>query len=288
MFSRLTRSLIAVSAGLGLAAAPSVARAQQVDTNPPLPNVLLLVDNSGSMSRMINGALQSDPLTANPPGSPCNCTDNSGTISCNWTGSVQPNRWNTLLQALTGNMPTSTANPTFNCVSMSRNAGTTFASEYQIGGTPPYDINYALPFPRIVAYDPSTSTPTACVYAPGYLPGGSASEGVGPNNLYATGTVATAFPTSSQPAIVTRPYGAQAAYGNTNTTTCNFNQLPTGAIATMSSFMRFSLMTFDSDPSASIGVTTGSSPLVAPLPPTSTGPFAGMWSYFPGWNSGSA
>lgn len=51
MFSRLTRSLMAASTGFALAAAPSLARAQQVDTNPPLPNVLLLIDNSGSMKQ---------------------------------------------------------------------------------------------------------------------------------------------------------------------------------------------------------------------------------------------
>jgi type IV pilus assembly protein PilY1 len=279
MFGRLTRSLI-VASGFALAAAPSTARAQQVDTNPPLPNVLLLIDNSGSMDRMIDAGTQESE-------SPCNCTDNgSGAITCNWTGNVTANRWNTLIQALTGPLPTSTANPTFNCVAMNRNAGTTFASEYQIGGAPPYDINYYLPFHRMVAYDPSTSTPTACVYAPGYLPGGTSSEGVGPNNLYATGTTAEAFPTATQPAIVTRPYGAQSAYGNTNTTTCNFNQLPTGAIATMSSFMRFGLMTFDSDPAVGIGVTTGSSPMELPI--ASGGPFAGMWTYYQGWSTGAA
>lgn len=280
MFSRLTRSLIAASTGFALVAAPSVARAQQVDTNPPLPNVLLLVDNSGSMDWMIDANTQEVE-------SPCNCVDNgSGGITCNWTGSVTANRWNTLVQALTGPLPTSTANPTFNCVAMNRNAGTTFANEYQIGGTPPYDVNYSLPFHRMVSYDPTTSTPTACVYAPGYLPGGTAAEGVGPNNLYATGTTAESFPTATQPAIVTRPYGAASAYGSTNTTTCNFNQLPTGAIATMSSFMRFGLMTFDSDPAVGIGVTTGTTPAVLPL--ASGGPFAGMWTYYQGWSTGAA
>jgi type IV pilus assembly protein PilY1 len=275
---RLARSLIATSAGLALVAGPSVARAQQVDTNPPLPNVLLLVDNSGSMERMIDAGTQEAE-------SACNCTDTGGTITCNWTpagGGVAANRWNTLLQALTGPLPTSSSNSTFNCVAMSRNAGTTFASEYQIGGQAPYDINYYLPFHRMVAYDSGT----ACVYAPGYLPGGSASEGVGPNNLFASGTLSTAFPTTTQPALVTRAYGSQITYGSANTNTCNFNQLPTGAIATMSSFMRFGLMTFDSDPAAGIGVTLGSSPSVLPI--ASGGPFAGMWSYYQNWSTSPA
>ena len=45
----------AASAGVALLVTASRARAQQIDTNPPLPNVLLLIDNSGSMERMIDG-----------------------------------------------------------------------------------------------------------------------------------------------------------------------------------------------------------------------------------------
>jgi hypothetical protein len=45
--------------------APSVASAQPIDTAPPLPNVMLLVDTSGSMEKMMDG---SDPeATANNP-----------------------------------------------------------------------------------------------------------------------------------------------------------------------------------------------------------------------------
>ena len=57
--------------------------------------------------------------------------------------------------------------------------------------------------------------------------------------------------------------------------------------------MRFGLMTFDQDPSAGIGVTTGGNPtvlgngVVDAISP-SFGAFAGMWSYFPGWNTGAA
>ena len=278
MVSKLTRSCVATFVVV-LGVAPSVARAQQVDTNPPLPNVLLLVDNSGSMSRMIDANTQEAE-------SPCNCTDNgSGTITCNWApsgGGVTPNRWNTLLQALTGPMPTSGTNTTFNCVSMPRASGTTFASEYQIGGVAPYDTGYYLPYERIVGYDSSTTPATACVYAPGWLPGATPGLGVGPNGLGSSGS-ALAFPTGTQPALVTRPYGTQ---NNPNPTTCNFNQLPTGAIGTMSSFMRFGLMTFDSDTGGGVGVTTGASPQV--LPPGLGGPFSGMWTYYPGWNSGVA
>ena len=279
MLSRLARSLLAASAGLALVAAPSIARAQQVDTNPPLPDVLLLIDNSGSMERMIDANTQEAE-------SPCNCVDNNGTITCNWlpTTGVNPNRWNTLVQALTGPLATTAGNSTFNCVPMSRATGTTFASEYQIGGVTPYDTGYYLPYHRMVAYDNSSGTPAACVYAPGYLPGAANGQGVGPLGL-GTGTniAATSFLTNATPSIVTRPYGSQ---GNSAAPTCQFNQLPTGAIGTMSTLMRFAMMTFDSDPSPAIGVTTGTTPDVLPL--TAGGPFVGSWSYYPGWSTGAA
>jgi type IV pilus assembly protein PilY1 len=44
--------------------------------------------------------------------------------------------------------------------------------------------------------------------------------------------------------------------------------------------MRFGLMTFDQDPNPGIGI-TGSNTVATPA-------FAGMWSYFPGWNTGGS
>src|SRR5579864_3743671 len=123
------RTLAAILAACAPALVPAAARAQQIDTNPPLPNVLLLVDNSGSMERMINGTLpESSASTA------CNCDATSG--ACNL--SAQPNsanRWGVLLQALTG-----TVQGGYNCASMPRTPGSVFASEYQINGVAPYDI----------------------------------------------------------------------------------------------------------------------------------------------------
>jgi type IV pilus assembly protein PilY1 len=247
---------------LGICAWPASGRAQQIDTNPPTPNVLLLLDNSGSMERMIDGSIpESSPANA------CNCDPSANT--CNWAVSPNPNRWGTVQQALTGQLANG-----FNCAAMPRTPGSTFASEYQIGGVTPYDINYYLAFHRVIAKDTSSGTPVPCVIAPGVLPGALANQGVGPSGSGTGPSVsADAFVTGD---VVARPYGALT----TTTTSCQFAQLPNGALTSMTDLMRFGLMTFDEDPSPAIGVVnTGAGFQVA------SPAFPGMWSYFPGWDS---
>ena len=83
------RPWIGALVGAALAVASGPAAAQQVDTNPPLPNVLLMIDNSGSMERMIDGTLPEAT-----PANTCNCTDNgAGTATCTWTQTPVANRW---------------------------------------------------------------------------------------------------------------------------------------------------------------------------------------------------
>ena len=99
----------ACAAGLALLALPAGARAQQLDTNPPIPNVLLLLDNSGSMDREIDGTLPEDTAANN-----CNC--NAATGVCNWSATpANVNRWGTVQQAMTGTLAngydTSIVNP---------------------------------------------------------------------------------------------------------------------------------------------------------------------------------
>src|SRR3954454_18144156 len=118
-FPLLARAVLAAAPTTLLLAASHDAHAQSAGTtNRPLPNVMLLVDTSGSMERMPDNSLPSDdkqPGTNVPIGSaPFNhCTP--GTES-------NPNRWGMLVQALTGNMQ-----PYFSCAAMSRAAGTPFA-----------------------------------------------------------------------------------------------------------------------------------------------------------------
>ena len=279
-----TAGIFAVAPAIALALWGGAAAAQQLDTNPPLPDVLLLLDNSGSMERMIDGNTpETDPNVLTPSGTnACNCVDNGPAVAptCNWTGTPPAaNRWNIVQQALTGSLQSG-----FGCVAMPRGAGAThtFGSEYAIDGIAPYDANYYLPFHRMVAPDPnalgfSTLKPAACVVAPGGLNGAQPGQGVGPlgtsiagNATDFTGSCSGGVCTGS---IVTRAYGQL-----TQPVTCAFGQNNDGAITQMKDLMRFGVMTFDQDPDPGVGVTLASQ--------VNTTPFQGMWSYFPNWNSG--
>ena len=262
------------------------ARAQQIDTNPPLPNVLLLIDNSGSMERMIDGLTPEtdpNPNTASHTNQ-CNCVDSGpGTNpTCTWTGVMpSPNRWSIVQEAFAGS-PTNG----YGCVAMPRTpAPGTFGTEYQINNIQPYDVNYYLPFHRMVAQDPNapgatTLNPAACVYAPGQLDGASTGKGVGPNGTavspidQSTDFSGTCTNGVCNGSIMTRKYGQLAT-----PVACTFTQNNDGVVTQMKDLMRFGMMTFDQDPDPGIGVAIG--------PPIVEGnaPFLGMWSYFPGWNT---
>jgi type IV pilus assembly protein PilY1 len=293
MRNQVTRSLAAAAlAGIAILAISGRARAQQTDTNPPPPNVLILLDNSGSMERMIDNNLPESE------GNPCNFDPVTG-AALPMAHPPQPNRWGVLVQALTGTFQNS-----YSCVAMPRTPGSVFAQEYQIGGVAPYDTNYYLNYHRPVLVDTSTTPSTACVIAPGPLPGAAPGAGVGPTGAGAgtrapgAGAYATDFPPDG---IIMRPYNQLTVTANPAIGACSqfaskqFStyQYQDGAIPSSSTLMRFGLMTFDEDPGASIGVTTGSNPTVVGAGytdkySTATGAFAGMWSYFPGWNAGAA
>ena len=268
--------------------AASSAQAQQIDTNPPLPNVLLLIDNSGSMERMIDGLTpETDPNASTASHTnQCNCVDHGpGTDpTCTWTGTLpSPNRWGIVQEAFSGS-----PSGGYSCVAMPRTpVPATFGTEYQINNIQPYDVNYYLPFHRMVAQDPHAPgatllNPAACVYAPGQLDGASTGQGVGPNRLAVSpADQATDFSGSCtngicNGSIMTRKYAQLAA-----PVPCTFAQNTDGAITQMKDLMRFGMMTFDQDPDPGIGVAVG--------PPMVVGnaPFQGMWSYFPGWNTGA-
>ena len=256
----IARRFVAASAAAALVLAGGSAHAQQIDINPPLPNVLLLIDNSGSMERMIDGTLPEGAAQNS-----CNCDAVSG--ACNWNAQPPPNRWGVMVQSLTGSFQNG-----YNCAAMPRTPGSVFASEYQIAGVSPYDINYYIPYHRPIAEDTVTNplTKLACAVAPGALPGASTPNGVGPQGVGAGG-LATDFPSN---AIV------QHTYGTSNTTACKFGQYQDGAIDTELDILRFGLMTFDQDPSPATGITAQST-VASPA-------FDGMWSYFPGWNTGAS
>ena len=117
-------------AGACVSLLASEARAQ-LDTNPPLPNVLLLVDSSGSMEYM-----------ATP--------DAAGKVRMPTCNPGQPllkneqNRWVNLVSVLTGEVRD------YSCDTLARNSAT-FLAEYDLSGNQPYDKDYNLPFHRILS-----------------------------------------------------------------------------------------------------------------------------------------
>lgn len=114
----------------------SVAGAQS-DIDRPLPNVLMLVDSSGSMEfRAADNRL---PVCT--PGNPAATNEKS--------------RWIDLVEVMTG-----TIND-YSCFPMDRSTAA-FASEYGLGGRAPYDWNYVNPFHRIVS--------GGCTVGPGEVP----------------------------------------------------------------------------------------------------------------------
>lgn len=119
----------------------------QVDVNPPRPNVLLLVDSSGSMEYKTSSATYP---TCNPTG----------------PGS-EKSRWIDLVEVLTG------AIPDYRCKRVDR-YGYGFRQEYQIPNAPvvlgslnPPDYLYPIPYHRLMS-GTCSPTPTANQNAIGY------------------------------------------------------------------------------------------------------------------------
>lgn len=121
---------------LGLAPAPALG---QADVFPPPPNVLLLVDTSGSMDYKTNS-------NAFPS---CKYVGTTST-----TQSSERSRWIEVIEVLTGSIVD------YQCQKLDRNS-TGFRSEYALGGLPPYDALYPNPYHR-----PASN---GCVPGPGVL-----------------------------------------------------------------------------------------------------------------------
>lgn len=109
--------------------------AAQTEAQKPAPNVLLLVDSSGSMEFKTNG----DFPTCDP----------------NDTSLGQKSRWIDLVEVLTGDFEG------YSCWAQPRNT-TKFRSEFELGGVQPYDYGYVNPYHRPLS--------NKCLYGPGVLP----------------------------------------------------------------------------------------------------------------------
>src|SRR5277367_2784467 len=98
---RARRSLLVFGTVLGSVTFGARAHAQ-VDVNPPLPNVMILLDTSGSMENMLDG---NTPESENAQ---CSLAyqGNSVTVVSTTTlaTGTPPNRWGIAMQSLTGSM----------------------------------------------------------------------------------------------------------------------------------------------------------------------------------------
>lgn len=110
--------------------------AAQAEAQKPAPNVLLLVDNSGSMEFKTDG----DFPTCNYPSS---------------TPITEKSRWIDLVEVMTGTFDG------YNCWGQKRNT-TAFRDEFALGGVQPYDFGYVNPYHRALS--------NGCTYGPGVLP----------------------------------------------------------------------------------------------------------------------
>ena len=264
---RLLRGVIATTPALALLA-PDPARAQSAGTtNRPLPNVLLLIDTSGSMERMPDNTLPKDDRV--PASSPPATISSAPYNHCTPGEESNPNRWGMLVQALTGNMQ-----PFFSCAAMPRTAGSAFANEYAINGHAPYDTGYFFPYHR-----PLTGAGAeACAFAPRELPGAANGSGVGPGK-HGAGGDARDFPANAFTSVRWTHLATQYASNldlNVAANACSFEQALDGQLDATRDYIRFGLMTFDTDTANATGVSTSS-------PPSGTldtnNPFLGQWSY---------
>ena len=256
-----------VLAFLALGAALHVA--QTAEARLP-PDVLLLVDTSGSMAYTSvrdpsNPARYALPKCAAWPGTTnvdFSATDLSGTAT-------PPDRWAMLVKVLTGTVHG------MQCSSQTRST-VDFKNEFKLGGTTygtgsdPADADYYLPFNRIVA----SSGATACTPAPSW----------DPTIRQALLDDAMSWPTTSTTGpIFWRTVGPYAS-----SSVCPFDpQEPDGIMDAYESLVRFGFMTFDPNPNWSdngtirvgTGIVTGTSQASYPAG------IADTWSYFPGWRT---
>jgi type IV pilus assembly protein PilY1 len=259
------------------------AQAQQNDINPPLPDVMLLLDTSGSMELMMDGC---NPDTGQYPdgsglgttGSPTWCNAPVPTPSpaggkwCDGASLRPMNRWQAQVAALTGSYPGGNVA----CIDESRTPGsnTPFVTEYSLkyggGNAPPYDANYFLDYHRpaqaiagtktcVIGFNQTTWSPDNSVTHPATQADFNTAN-IGGYQLDTSVTVPVADPTKS----------------------CTFQQNTDGIINVGNGSIRFGLMTFDNDTLPGTGVSggfgSGFTDVVLATPPTS-----GMWSYYNGW-----
>ncbi|HEY0466222.1 MAG TPA: hypothetical protein VGC79_18555, partial [Polyangiaceae bacterium] len=130
---RLRSLLSALVAGCSCLVFSGQARALDADVSPPMPNMLVLVDTSGSM----------EYKTSSPAFPKCKY-DSNGAVP-NSAVESEKSRWVDLVEVLSGTITN------YECQALDR-ASTAFKNEYKIPGSllpnSPYDFLYANPFHR--------------------------------------------------------------------------------------------------------------------------------------------
>src|SRR6185295_12886382 len=129
------RNLLSRLAGAGLVLGLCGRATAQSEAETPAPNVLLLVDSSGSMEFKTDGTFPT-------------CTPGDETVQ-------QKSRWIDLVEVLTGRFQH------YSCWSQDRSS-TAFKNEFSLSGVAPYDFGYINPYHRALS--------NKCLVGPGVLP----------------------------------------------------------------------------------------------------------------------
>lgn len=261
--------------GLSLALAGG-AQAQDVQYDPP--DVLLLIDTSGSMQetafresgRWALPKCSTDIANPKPVQMSATALEDAGHTY------TAPDRWMTVLDTLTGTFSN------MRCVAQSR-TDAAFRQEYALGaspatGYPPIDAGYYLPYNRIV----SVQGGKACTPSPSW--NATVRSALNTNGL--------AWPTMNDGPIVWRT-ATNFDPNNINTTDCKnlAFQDSDGLISQYADRVRFALMTFDTMPNwmdAQRALHTSTGLIAGSATPDFEHGILDTWSYFPNWFDANA
>jgi type IV pilus assembly protein PilY1 len=130
---RLGRTYLGLVGLLGVLL-PAARSSAQAEAEKPAPNVLLLVDSSGSMEFKPDGTFPS-------------CTPGSSTS--------EKSRWIDMVEVLTGDFEN------YSCWAQDRD-DPNFVDEFSLGGIAPYDFGYVNPYHRAIS--------NGCIVGPGVVP----------------------------------------------------------------------------------------------------------------------
>ena len=223
---------------------PQRAHAGTTDVSPPLPNVLILLDSSGSMERLPNGKLPTK--------------DDGSAMSQGSVATVAKTRWVDAVEVLGGQIKG------YQLFAEDRSLDD-FRSEFGLVGQDPYDTSYSLLHYR----------PISCAVA------GTCCT-VGSNTLTKTGTWPDNWSSWDVSTFGFRQLLGGGTLGPINAvggcTSSNFQTDNLGILDTFRDQARFALMTFDNAPPNDSGYAGGTH-----LGHEVQG-MNGLWSYYPGWD----